>query len=124
MSNEELIFRILEEERERRIRKVVETRKIESEDAVIIAVLGLNEEIGEIRSEIGMLRSRIDELSEKMATKDGIRNMATKDDIRNMATKDDIRNMATKDDIRTTQWVTVICFAVLAVIVAFLSLGL
>ncbi len=97
MSNEELIFRILEDERERRIKMVVEIRRIEAEDAAIIAVLGLNEEIGEIRSEIGILRSKVDELSERMAT---------------------------KDDIRTTQWVTVICFAVLTVIVALLSLGL
>ena len=90
MSDEELIFRILEEERKRRVEKVVETRKIEAEDVVIIAVLGLNEEIG-------MLRSKVDELGEKMAT---------------------------KEDIRTTQWVTVICFAALAIIVSLLRFGL
>jgi hypothetical protein len=45
------------------------------------------------------LEKRLDELAEKMATKDDLNRMATKDDLNRMATKDDLNRMATKDDL-------------------------
>jgi hypothetical protein len=45
------------------------------------------------------LETRLDELAEKMATKDDLSRMATKDDLNRMATKDDLNRMATKDDL-------------------------
>ncbi|MEM1546966.1 MAG: hypothetical protein QXP91_11015, partial [Candidatus Methanomethylicia archaeon] len=91
----DIVTELLEEEWEKRRRKVIETRMIETEDIMILSIVRLNHEVMEIMSKMATK----DDLK-GMATKEDIKNMATKDDLKGMATKEDIKNMATKDDLK------------------------
>jgi len=57
-----LIFELLDKEWERRVETISRTRKIESDDVLVICTLTLNREMGELAAEVKELR-------EKMVTK-------------------------------------------------------
>jgi hypothetical protein len=61
MQSKDIALELLEEEWEKRRKKIIETRKIEAEDAVILSIIRLNHEIKEIMN--------------KMATKDDIKTL-------------------------------------------------
>ncbi|MEM2708465.1 MAG: hypothetical protein QW534_02325 [Candidatus Methanomethylicia archaeon] len=119
----DIVTELLEEEWEKRRRKVIETRMIETEDIMILSIVRLNHEVMEIMSKMATK----DDLK-GMATKEDIKNMATKDDLKGMATKEDIKNMATKDDIarlrdelRMLKWSVGIGFTVIGILVTLVQ---
>ncbi|MBA5942712.1 MAG: hypothetical protein H0M93_05265 [Methanophagales archaeon] len=63
MSEEELIFQLLEEDRKVRTEQIVEDRKITAEDCLVIGILRLNRRIDEINER---LNRRIDETNERI----------------------------------------------------------
>ena len=64
----DFIFDLLEEEYERRIEVISETRKIEAEDVVTISTLVLNREMGELVHEMEALKQNIGEVKDEMVT--------------------------------------------------------
>ena len=101
----DIVTELLEEEWEKRRRKVIETRMIETEDIMILSIVRLNHEVMEIMS--------------KMATKDDLKGMATKEDIKNMATKDDIARL--RDELRMLKWSVGIGFTVIGILVTLVQ---
>jgi hypothetical protein len=106
MQSKDIALELLEEEWEKRRKKIIETRKIDPEDTMILSIIRLNHEVREIM--------------DKMATKDDIKNMATKDDIKNMATKDDIKIL--KNDIKMLKWFISIGFTIIGILIAIFGI--
>jgi len=59
---EEIVFQLLEEDRKARVERIVEEKKITTEDCLVLGILRLQKEIGGLHGEIGGLRGEIDEL--------------------------------------------------------------
>jgi hypothetical protein len=77
MSEEELVFQLLEEEMEARVKRIVEEKRITTEDCLVLGVLrlnvgikGLHEKIDELRKDttekIDDTNKRIDDTTEKI----------------------------------------------------------
>lgn len=120
---EELIIRLLEEERRRRLEKIVETGKINPEDALVVAVLDLSRRVGNVEQRVEKIEATMvtKEDIKEMATKDDIKDVLTKEDLVYLATKDDIKDMATKSDIKVLQWVLGIGLGVLTTVIGALA---
>ena len=71
MAEEEIVFQLLEEDRKARVERIVEEKKITTEDCLVLGILRLQKEISGLHGEIGGLRGEIDELHGEM---DGLRN--------------------------------------------------
>ena len=56
MSEEELVFQLLEEEMEARVRRIVEEKRITTEDCLVLGVLRLNAGIKGLHEKIDELR--------------------------------------------------------------------
>jgi chromosome segregation ATPase len=61
MSEEEIVFQLLEEDRRLRLERIVGERKITTDDCLVLGILRLHREIGGLREEIGGLHKRIDD---------------------------------------------------------------
>ena len=103
--SEDIVIQLLEEERKARVKKVAETKKITTEDCLVIATVGLNREVAMLREEVAGLRD----------------NMATKEDIRRLevATKEDIRRL--EGTINTLKWLTLAGIAFLTLLISILK---
>jgi len=62
MAEEEMVFQLLEEDRKARLERIVEERKITTDDCLVLGILRLHREIGGLHREIGGSHKRIDEL--------------------------------------------------------------
>ena len=62
MAEEEIVFQLLEEDRKARVERIVEEKKITTEDCLVLGILRLQKEIGGLRGEIGGLHGEIDGL--------------------------------------------------------------
>ena len=69
MAEEEIVFQLLEEDRKARLERIVEERKITTDDCLVLGILrlhreieGVHEEIGGLHREIGGLHKRISPL--------------------------------------------------------------
>ena len=62
MAEEEIVFQLLEEDRKARLERIVEERKITTDDCLVLGILRLHREIGGLHREIGGSHKRIDEL--------------------------------------------------------------
>ena len=62
MAEEEIVFQLLEEDRKARVERIVEEKKITTEDCLVLGILRLQKEIGGLHGEIGGLRGEVDEL--------------------------------------------------------------
>jgi len=56
MAEEEIVFQLLEEDRRTRVERIVEEKKITTEDCLVLGILRLQKEIGGLHGEIGGLR--------------------------------------------------------------------
>ena len=59
---DEFVFDLLEKEREKRVDKIYKTKKIKNEDVLVISVLRLNYEMGELAIEMKEIDKDIDDL--------------------------------------------------------------
>jgi len=59
---DEFVFDLLEKEREERVEKIYKTKKIEPDDVLVISVLRLNHEMGELTAEMKDINKDIDDL--------------------------------------------------------------
>lgn len=66
----DLIFELMEEEWERRVKVVSSTGKLEPDDIMTFATLKLNREMGDLASEMGVLARDLGELKQNMVTKE------------------------------------------------------
>ena len=72
MQEEEIVFQLLEQDRKARIERIVEERKITTEDCLVLGILrihremgGLHGDIASLRGEIERIHKRIDEINER-----------------------------------------------------------
>jgi len=73
MAEEEIVFQLLEEDRKARLERIVEERKITTDDCLVLGILrlhreieGVHEEIGGLHREIGGLHKRIDDTNKRI----------------------------------------------------------
>jgi uncharacterized coiled-coil DUF342 family protein len=66
MSEEEIVFQLLEEDRRLRLERIVGERKITTDDCLVLGILRLHREIGGLHEEIGGLREEIGGLHEEI----------------------------------------------------------
>ena len=73
MAEEEMVFQLLEEDRKARLERIVEERKITTDDCLVLGILrlhreigGLHEEIEGLHREIGGLHKRIDDTNKRI----------------------------------------------------------
>jgi chromosome segregation ATPase len=73
MSEEEIVFQLLEEDRRLRLERIVEERKITTDDCLVLGILrlhreidGLHEEIGGLHTEIVGVHKRIDDTNARI----------------------------------------------------------
>jgi predicted nucleic acid-binding Zn-ribbon protein len=73
MSEEEIVFQLLEEDRRLRLERRVEERKITTDDCLVLGILrlhreidGLHEEIGGLHTEIVGVHKRIDDTNARI----------------------------------------------------------
>ncbi len=62
MAEEEMVFQLLEEDRKARLERIVEERKITTDDSLVLGILRLHREIGGLHKRIDDTNKRIDEL--------------------------------------------------------------
>jgi len=62
MAEEEIVFQLLEEDRKARVERIVEEKKITTEDCLVLGILRLQKEIGGLRGEIDELHGEMDGL--------------------------------------------------------------
>ncbi len=62
MSEEEIVFQLLEEDRRLRLERIVEERKITTDDCLVLGILRLHREIGDVHKRIDDTNARIEEL--------------------------------------------------------------
>jgi len=62
MAEEEMVFQLLEEDRKARLERIVEERKITTDDCLVLGILRLHREIGGLHREIGGLHREIEGL--------------------------------------------------------------
>jgi len=66
MAEEEIVFQLLEEDRKARLERIVEERKITTDDCLVLGILRLHREIGGLHREIGGLHKRIDDTNKRI----------------------------------------------------------
>jgi tetrahydromethanopterin S-methyltransferase subunit G len=66
MSEEELVFQLLEEERKARMRRIAAEKKITTEDCLVIGLLRLNKEIDGLYKRIDGMDKRIDGMDKRI----------------------------------------------------------
>ena len=66
MAEEEMVFQLLEEDRKARLERIVEERKITTDDCLVLGILRLHREIGGLHREIGGLHKRIDDTNKRI----------------------------------------------------------
>ena len=73
MAEEEMVFQLLEEDRKARLERIVEERKITTDDCLVLGILrlhreieGVHDEIGGLYREIGGLHKRIDDTNKRI----------------------------------------------------------
>ena len=66
MAEEEMVFQLLEEDRKARLERIVEERKITTDDCLVLGILRLHREIEGLREGIGRLDTRIDEINKRI----------------------------------------------------------
>ena len=66
MAEEEIVFQLLEEDRKARLERIVEERKIKTDDCLVLGILRLHREIGGLHREIGGLHKRIDDTNKRI----------------------------------------------------------
>ena len=66
MAEEEMVFQLLEEDRKARLERIVEERKITTDDCLVLGILRLHREIGGLHEEIGGLHKRIDATNKRI----------------------------------------------------------
>ena len=62
MAEEEMVFQLLEEDRKARLERIVEERKITTDDCLVLGILRLHREIGVVHKRIDDTNARIEEL--------------------------------------------------------------
>jgi len=66
MAEEEMVFQLLEEDRKARLERIVEERKITTDDCLVLGILRLHREIGGLHREIGGSHKRIDDTNKRI----------------------------------------------------------
>ena len=73
MQEEEIVFQLLEQDRKARIERIVEERKITTEDCLVLGILRIHREVGglhgniaSLRGEIERIHKRIDEINKRI----------------------------------------------------------
>ncbi len=64
--SEELVFRLLEEDSKARVKRIVEERRITTEDCLVIGILRLNSEVRDLRKEIDDISKRMNDISKRI----------------------------------------------------------
>ena len=66
MSEEELVFQLLEEERVARMKRIAAEKRITTEDCLVIGVLRLNREIDGLYRKMDGIEMRIEEMDQRI----------------------------------------------------------
>lgn len=66
MAEEEMVFQLLEEDRKARLERIVEERKITTDDCLVLGIPRLHREIEGVHDEIGGLHKRIDDTNKRI----------------------------------------------------------
>jgi len=68
MSEESIVFQLLEEDRKVRLERIVEDRKITTDDCLVLGILKLHREMEVLHKRIDDTNKRIDDTNKRMAT--------------------------------------------------------
>jgi len=66
MAEEEIVFQLLEEDRKARLERIVEERKITTDDCLVLGILRLHREIGGLHKRIDDTNKRIDDTNKRI----------------------------------------------------------
>jgi len=66
MQEEEIVFQLLEQDRKARIERIVEERKITTEDCLVLGILSIHHEIGGLHGDIASLRGEIERIHKRI----------------------------------------------------------
>jgi len=66
MAEEEMVFQLLEEDRKARLERIVEERKITTDDCLVLGILRLHREIGGLHKRIDDTNKRIDDTNKRI----------------------------------------------------------
>jgi len=66
MQEEEIVFQLLEQDRKARIERIVEERKIKTEDCLVLGILRIHREVDELHGDIAGLRGEIERIHKRI----------------------------------------------------------
>ena len=66
MQEEEIVFQLLEQDRKARIERIVEERKITTEDCLVLGILRIHREMGGLHGDIASLRGEIERIHKRI----------------------------------------------------------
>ena len=66
MQEEEIVFQLLEQDRKARIERIVEERKITTEDCLVLGILRIHREVGGLHGDIASLRGEIERIHKRI----------------------------------------------------------